>query len=195
MKITSTRLPAVKHIVPRRFVDARGWFMETYTQKAFHDAEISVDFVQTNQSFSTHKGTVRGLHNQKAPFAQGKLIQVLSGRIFDVAVDLDPDSATFGEHVSVELDASNGAMLYIPPTFAHGFCTLTPDTRVTYACTHLYAPHAERGIFWNDPDLAIAWPVEPENAIVSEKDQQLPAWKAVKALLVTEIDKAFLLQP
>jgi dTDP-4-dehydrorhamnose 3,5-epimerase len=186
MHISSARLAQVKLIRPRRFEDARGWFRETYTQKAFQDAGIEAHFVQTNQSFSRHTGTVRGLHTQKLPHSQGKLVQVLQGRILDVAVDLDPRSPTFGEHVSVELDAQEGAMLYIPPTFLHGFCTLVPETRVMYACTALYAPDAELGVIWNDADVNISWPVAPDHAILSDKDASLPSFQKVKAQLQKE---------
>jgi dTDP-4-dehydrorhamnose 3,5-epimerase len=183
MQILPTRLPDVKIIRPRRFEDSRGWFMETYTQKAFSEAGIEHAFVQTNQSFSLHSGTVRGLHNQKTPFAQGKLVQVIRGRILDVALDINPLSPSFGQHVSVELDADEGALLYIPPSFAHGFCTLTPHTRVIYACTAPYAPDAELGVLWNDPDLSIDWPVSEQDAILSDKDRGLPAWSHIKAYL------------
>ena len=179
MDIQSTRLPDVKLIRPRRFADSRGWFSEIYKHSTFQKAGVELGFVQTNQSFSVEKGTVRGLHFQKHPHAQGKLVQVLQGCIWDVAVDIDPASSTFGEHVGVELDAHVGAMLYIPPNYAHGFCTLTPDTRVMYACTAEYAPECEGGIIWNDPRLAIDWPVRTQDAILSDKDKALPRWDVV----------------
>jgi dTDP-4-dehydrorhamnose 3,5-epimerase len=143
------------------------------------DAGIDAAFVQDNFSLSRNVGTVRGLHFQTSPHAQAKLVRVSRGRILDVAVDLRRSSATYGKHVAVELSRENWTQIYIPTGFAHGFCTLEPDTEVIYKVTSPYAPQADAGILWSDPDIAIAWPVSPENVTVSEKDAQLPLFKDV----------------
>ena len=142
----------------RRFEDARGFFSETYNARAFAEAGIRPVFVQDNHSLSREKGTVRGLHFQRPPHAQDKLIRVVRGRILDVAVDLRRGSPTYGRHVAVELEGTDGRQLYIPAGFAHGFCTLAPDTEVFYKVTDFWMPDCEDGILWNDPALAIDWP-------------------------------------
>lgn len=172
-------IPDVKRITPRRFADARGHFVESWNQRAWAAAGLETAFCQDNQSFSLKPGTVRGLHFQRPPHAQGKLVSVLRGRIFDVAVDLRKASPTFGRWVSAELDAENGAQLFVPKGFAHGFCTLVPDTLVMYKVDAHYAPEADAGIFWADPDLAIGWPVGAERALLSPKDAGLPRLKDV----------------
>jgi dTDP-4-dehydrorhamnose 3,5-epimerase len=158
----------------RRFADPRGTFIETYNRRDFTSVGIAEDFVQDNQSVSTHQGTVRGLHFQRHPHAQAKLIRVLRGRILDVAVDLRRDSPTFGRHVATELSAENGLMLYVPVGFAHGFVTREAVTEVAYKVTALYAPDCDAGILWNDPALGIAWGVDPAAATLSDKDVRLP---------------------
>jgi dTDP-4-dehydrorhamnose 3,5-epimerase len=169
----------VKLVTPRRFADARGHFTETWNKKAWAEAGLpDVAFAQDNQSLSTQTGTIRGLHFQKPPHAQAKLVSVLKGRIFDVAVDLRKASPTFGRHVTAELDES-GAQLFVPAGFAHGFCTLAPDTLVAYKVDAHYAPESDAGIFWADEALAIAWPVAPDRAQLSPKDAALPRLKDI----------------
>ena len=172
MDIVPLAIPDLKLVCSKRSGDARGWFMETYRRDRMANAGISDEFVQDNQSFSAARGTLRGLHLQKPPRAQAKLIRVLSGRIFDVALDLRRSSRTYGRHVAIELDAEDGVSLYIPVGFAHGFCTLEPDTEVLYKVTNYYAAVHDHGLAWDDPDLGIVWPVSPANAILSDKDRR-----------------------
>ena len=159
-------------ITPRRFDDERGWFMETYQRSAFAEAGIDLEFVQDNASLSS-RGVLRGLHLQLPPHAQGKLVTVLRGRAWDVAVDIRPDSRTFGRSHGVELSAENRRLFYIPPGFAHGFVALADDTLFHYRCTAEYCREAERGIRWDDPALVIDWPLEAP--IVCARDAGLPA--------------------
>lgn len=158
----------------RRFGDARGVFAETYSRRDFIALGIPDEFVQDNQSRSAAIGTVRGLHFQTAPHAQAKLVRVLRGRILDVAVDLRPGSPSYARHVSVELSAENGLMLWVPVGFAHGFVTREPDTEVAYKVTDTYAPACDGGIAWNDPALGIDWGVGAAEATLSDKDRRLP---------------------
>ncbi len=174
MEIVPLAIPEVRIIRPKRIGDARGWLMETYRRDLLAEAGIHDDFCQDNHSLSTAAGTVRGLHCQRPPHAQAKLVSVLSGRILDVALDLRRSSASFGRHVAVELDAEEASSLYIPVGFAHGFCTLTDSVTIAYKVSDLYAPEAELGVSWNDPALEIAWPVGEAEAIVSERDRGLP---------------------
>ncbi|AWN41150.1 dTDP-4-dehydrorhamnose 3,5-epimerase [Methylobacterium durans] len=174
MKVIPTDIPAVTRVVPQRFGDDRGWFSETYRADVLADSGIDIAFVQDNQSFSAPKGTVRGLHFQVHPAPQAKLVRVLQGAILDVAVDLRRSSATYGQHVAVRLDAEGGEQLFIPHGFAHGFCTLTPDTMVAYKVDAYYSPEHDRALLWNDLALAIAWPVAAEQAILSDKDKVAP---------------------
>jgi dTDP-4-dehydrorhamnose 3,5-epimerase len=169
----------VKRLVPNRHGDARGWFSETYRADKLAAAGIANDFVQDNQSFSAPAFTVRGLHFQTPPAAQAKLVRVLSGSILDVAVDLRRTSATFGRHVAVRLDAEGGEQLFVPAGFAHGFCTLEPDTMVAYKVDAYYSPENDRNLVWNDPDLGIAWPVDEAQAALSDKDRAAPRFAAL----------------
>ncbi len=178
MKIERLNVPDVLLITPPRFGDDRGYFSETYSAPKFAEAGIALPFVQDNQSFSRQKGTVRGLHCQVAPRVQGKLVRVLRGAIWDVAVDARPGSPTFGQHAAATLTGDNGSQLWVPPGFLHGFCTLEPDTEVAYKVTDLYDRGAERGVFWRDATLALPWPVSEEDALLSDKDRVLPAWEA-----------------
>ncbi len=158
----------------RRFADPRGVFVETYNRRDFTAVGIAEEFVQDNGSVSTGVGTVRGLHFQRHPHAQAKIVRVTRGRVLDVAVDLRADSPTFGRHVAAELSAENGHMLYVPAGFAHGFVTREPMTEVAYKVSALYAPDCDGGVLWNDPELGISWGVAPEAAVLSDKDLRLP---------------------
>ena len=170
-----TTLPGVVIVQPRRFDDPRGFFMETYKKSDFVAAGIDEEFCQDNHSFSC-KGVLRGLHFQSSPHAQGKLVRVIKGAVWDVAVDLIPGSATYGQYYGIELTEENGTMFYIPPGFGHGFLTLRDDTHFLYKCTAEYAPAADGGVKWDDPDLNVPWPLDSE-ALVSEKDAKLPYLK------------------
>ncbi|MFG1379712.1 dTDP-4-dehydrorhamnose 3,5-epimerase [Xanthobacter autotrophicus] len=169
-------LPEVIRVTPRRFGDARGYFCETYVKPLYAASGIAADFVQDNESLSAVPGTVRGLHMQAPPFAQAKLVRVLSGVVFDVAVDVRKGSPTYGRWAGVRLTAERGEQLFVPQGFAHGFCTLVPDTRVAYKVDALYNRASECGIIWNDPDLAIQWGFDGET-ILSDKDRILPRLK------------------
>lgn len=170
MKVEETNLEGVLLITPKVFGDSRGFFLETWSKDRYKEIGIALDFVQDNQSFST-KNVLRGLHFQN-PNAQGKLVSVVKGCVFDVAVDIRKGSRSFGEWVGVKLSEENHQQLWIPPGFAHGFCVLSDTTLFTYKCTDVYTPSAEGGILWNDPEIGIDWPVE--NPILSDKDQVYP---------------------
>ncbi len=175
--ITPLALPEVLLITPKRHGDARGWFAETWSRRTLGEAGVACDFVQDNQAFNARKGTVRGLHFQTAPHPQAKLVRVLRGAIYDVAVDVRPGSAAFGRWVGARLTAEGGEQLLVPRGFAHGYCTLTDDCELFYKVDGLYAPECEGGVIWNDPDLAIGWPVDAAEAITSDKDKTLPRLK------------------
>jgi dTDP-4-dehydrorhamnose 3,5-epimerase len=168
---TPTEIPDVILITPRVFGDDRGFFLETYKRSEFESAGITGDFVQDNHSQSV-RGVIRGLHYQVPPAAQAKLVRTVRGRVWDVAVDIRKASPTFGQWVGTELSADNHALLYIPEGFAHGFAVISDIAEVEYKVTSEYSPEHERGIAWNDPELAIDWPIN--NPIVSNKDLQLP---------------------
>lgn len=168
MKILSTAIPDVILIEPKVFEDERGFFLESYQKKQFEQAGIEADFVQDNHSKSC-RGTLRGLHYQlRQP--QGKLVRVISGEVFDVAVDIRKRSPTFGQWVGDYLSAANKRMLWVPPGFAHGFLVTSVEAEVLYKASDFYAPEWERSILWNDPAIAIAWPVQDEPPILSTKD-------------------------
>jgi dTDP-4-dehydrorhamnose 3,5-epimerase len=173
-RFTPLAIPEVVLVEAPRFGDARGWFSETYNRRVFARNGIDTEFVQDNVSFSAVVGTVRGLHYQSPPHAQGKLVRVLQGRLLDVAVDIRRGSATYGAHVTAELSAENGRQLYVPVGFAHGFVTREPDTIVAYKVTDFYAPHSDHGIFWADPALGIDWGMGQAEATLSAKDRALP---------------------
>lgn len=170
MELLSEPIPGVFEVRARVFADARGSMSETFNRRTMASLGIDADFVQENESRSTHRGTVRGLHLQADPHAQGKLVRVIRGAILDVAVDLRPDSRSRLEHVCVELRENDARALWIPPGFAHGFCTLAEDTVVTYKVTDFYAPETEQTIRFDDPDLGIDWPVTANDAVLSDKD-------------------------
>ena len=180
LEITETAIPAVKIIVPKSFGDARGSFSETYNAARFGEGGIDLKFIQDNQSWSSQVGTLRGLHFQSAPKAQDKLIRVLRGRIFDVAVDLRRNSPSYGKWVGEELSAENRKQLLVPVGFAHGFCTLEPDTEVLYKVTEYYSQPNDLGVAWDDPDLAIKWPLNGD-AVLSDKDSKQPAFRDLPA--------------
>ena len=175
MKATETELKGVFVLEPQVFGDARGWFMESWSQRKMHDAGIDVQFVQDNQSFSAQKGTLRGLHYQLNPMCQAKLLRCTRGKIFDVAVDIRKGSPQYGKWVGVELSAENKKQLFIPRGFAHGFITLTDDVEVQYKADNYYAPECDGNIRWDDPDIGVEWSLKP--VILSEKDSKAPLLK------------------
>lgn len=168
-------IPEVILIKPKVFADERGFFIEIYKDSDFSDFGIKEKFVQENHSKSVSKGVLRGLHFQTPPRTQAKMVRVIFGSIFDVAVDIRKNSPTFGKWVSAVLSGENKDMLYVPEGFAHGFCTLEENTEVIYKCSEIYSPGHDRGIIWNDPALGINWPVE--NPVLSEKDKVWPLLK------------------
>ena len=174
MQIRSLEIEAVKLIEPRRFTDRRGYFVETWNRKALAEAGVAVDFVQDNASYSRDAGTIRGLHFQRLPAAQAKLVRVVRGAVFDVAVDLRRASPSFGRFVSAVLTAERGEQLFVPVGFAHGFCTLEPDTEVAYKVSDHYSPEHDAGIAWDDPELGVPWPLSGGAPVLSDKDLQLP---------------------
>lgn len=170
MEVNKTEIEGLLVFKPRKFEDERGCFFESFNQQNFQDhVGEAITFVQDNESISK-SGVVRGLHFQKPPMAQGKLVRVGTGKIIDYAVDIRKESATYGNHFSIELSAENGLMLWVPEGFAHGFIALENRTQLLYKCTNYYAPELEATILWNDPDLAINW--RNENVIVSSKDME-----------------------
>ncbi|MFC7335521.1 dTDP-4-dehydrorhamnose 3,5-epimerase [Rhodocista pekingensis] len=174
MQVETTPIDGVLLITPRRFFDDRGYFAELYQEERYRAAGVEVRFMQDNKSLSRPVYTVRGLHFQRPPVAQAKLVQVLRGSIVDVAVDIRHGSPTFGRHVAVTLSAEAGNQLYVPAGFAHGFCTLEPDTEVHYKVSAPYSREHDGGIHWADPALGIEWPAGPDRAVVSDKDRVLP---------------------
>ena len=173
MQVEETALAGVLVLTPKRFGDARGFFSESWNRKTLEDKGISLDFVQDNHSVSAAVNTVRGLHFQAPPHAQGKLVRCGRGRLFDVAVDIRKGSPTFGAWVGVELSAENGKQLLIPAGFLHGFATREPDTEIIYKCTDYYAPECDGAVRWDDPDLAIAWDLTGD-PVLSAKDAAAP---------------------
>ena len=162
------------HIVPQRFADARGWFTETWNEDRFQKLGVTSQFCQDNQSASVKAGTIRGLHFQRTPHAQAKLVRCVKGRIFDVAVDLRRASPTFKKWIGVELSAERGNQLFVPAGFGHAFLTLEDDCHVAYKVDAYYAPQADGGIRWDDPELSIRWPMIGSSPILSDKDAGLP---------------------
>lgn len=173
MEITPLDIPGVKLVKPRRFGDHRGFFMETYSAPKLAEGGITCPFVQDNHSLSEHARVLRGLHFQAPPHAQDKLVRVVRGRVWDVAVDIRRGSPTYGKWVAAELSAENDTQIFVPVGFAHGFVTLEPATEVLYKVSDIYAPETEGGIIWNDPDLAIPWPFDGDPSL-SSKDAVLP---------------------
>lgn len=177
MNVIATDLPGVLIVEPQVFPDARGFFVETYNKEKYMTAGLKLEFVQDNLSFSS-RGVLRGLHYQN-PHAQGKLVYVLQGEVWDVAVDIRRDSPQFGQWTAVTLSSDNKKQFYIPPGFAHGFCVLSETALFAYKCTDLYHPECDAGVRWNDPDIGIAWPVA--DPILSEKDKRQPLLKDIPA--------------
>ena len=174
MKVIATALPEIKVYLPKRHADGRGYFCEWYNARDLAAAGLDRAFLQDNVSLSDEAGTVRGLHFQRPPHAQAKLVGVLAGAALDVIVDLRKGSPSFGQHVTVELSAERGNQVFVPEGFAHGFCTLLPGTLVSYKVTAYYDAVADAGIAWNDPDLAIAWPALANPSSLSARDRRLP---------------------
>jgi dTDP-4-dehydrorhamnose 3,5-epimerase len=174
LDIRSYDIPDVKLLTPRRFGDDRGFFSEVWRDDLFREVCGAVTFVQDNHSYSTRRGTLRGLHFQRPPSAQGKLVRVIRGAVLDVAVDIRHGSPTFGRHIAVELSASNWSQLWVPPGFLHAFCTLQDDTEFLYKVTHVYSPADDGGVIFNDPDLGIDWPIPRSELTLSPKDLALP---------------------
>jgi dTDP-4-dehydrorhamnose 3,5-epimerase len=177
----STEIAEVKLIVPRIHRDHRGFFSETYNKTGLAAMGADLEFVQDNHSLSVERGVVRGLHFQIPPFAQDKLVRVIRGSIFDVAVDIRRESPTYGKHVARVVSAADWNQFLVPIGFAHGFCTLEPNTEMIYKVTNYYSPEHDRGLLWNDPDLGIAWPVMQSEAILSDKDRGLPRFSELPA--------------
>jgi dTDP-4-dehydrorhamnose 3,5-epimerase len=167
MKVSTTNINGLLVIQPKVFTDPRGYFYEPYNKKTFTEIGIPEEFVQDNQSFS-QKGVIRGLHFQNPPHAQAKLLRVLQGSIWDVAVDIRKASPTYGQHFAIELSAENKTIFYVPKGFAHGFLTLEDNTLLLYKCSDYYNKPSEESIIWNDPDIAIPWNIN--NPLLSEKD-------------------------
>lgn len=174
-------IPEIVLVKPKRFSDARGFFEETFHEARYAENGVVGPFVQDNHSLSQQKGVIRGLHFQIPPHPQGKLVRCTRGAILDVAVDIRTGSPTYGRHVAVELSAENGWQLFVPQGFAHGFCTLVPDCEVDYKVTGYYAPDCDKGLAFDDPGLAIGWPVGAAAAILSDKDRKHPSLAGLPA--------------
>jgi dTDP-4-dehydrorhamnose 3,5-epimerase len=177
LEVNSLELEGVLLFRPKKFNDARGYFIKTFNARSYAEAGVDSAFVQDNQSLSRKAGTIRGLHFQRPPVAQAKLVRVLRGSIFDVVVDLRHGSRSYGRWCSTTLTGEGGEQLFVPRGFAHGFCALEPDTEVAYKVDNFYAPSFDAGLRWDAPDLAIPWPVRPADAVISEKDAGLPFFK------------------
>jgi len=176
MEVIATEIADVKEIRPVRHGDARGFFSEIFREDVLRQHGIDMPFVQENHSLSVDRGVIRGLHFQIAPAAQAKLVRVATGSILDVAVDIRHGSPSHGQHVAVVLTSKDGEQLFIPEGFAHGFCTLEPDTEVIYKVNRYYSPEHDRGMLWNDPALQISWPIPVEGPVMSEKDKHHPSF-------------------
>jgi len=180
MKVTKTSIEGLLIIEPRIFNDDRGYFYESYNKSKFTEAGVDVEFVQDNQSFS-QKGAVRGLHGQANPFAQSKLVRVIKGSVIDVALDIRKGSPTYGQHFSIELSEENKLQFWIPAGFLHGFSVLEDDTIFTYKVNNYYDKASEIGVIWNDPNLNIDWVISHGEALLSPKDELLPAFSAFQS--------------
>lgn len=174
MKIQPLSIPDVLLLTPRKFGDERGFFSETFSQQRFAEAGITGDFVQDNFSLSREINVVRGLHFQKPPHCQAKIVRCVRGRVLDVAVDIRVGSPWFGQWVAQELSWDNWNQMYVPEGFLHGFAVLEPDTEFLYKVSDYYAPECDAGVAWDDPDLGIDWHIDSKDAILSDKDKKLP---------------------
>lgn len=176
MNVIKTDIEGLVIIEPRLFKDARGYFFESFSEREFAEKIAQVKFVQDNESRSSY-GVLRGLHFQKPPYAQAKLVRVVKGRVLDVAVDLRKGSPTYGKYVAVELSEDNHLQFFLPRGFAHGFCVLSDEVVFQYKCDNYYAPQSEGAVIWNDPDLGIDWRIPQEDVVLSDKDRCHPAFK------------------
>jgi dTDP-4-dehydrorhamnose 3,5-epimerase len=172
MQVERLAIPEVVLLTPKRYGDERGWLAEMYSRRAMADAGFTDEFVQDNQAYSPARGTLRGLHLQIPPKPAAKLVRVIRGAILDVAVDVRAGSPTFGRWVGAQLTSENGSMLLVPRGFAHGYCTLIPDTEVLYKLDGYYAPECERGVLWNDPAIGIVWPFSYAELIINTRDRE-----------------------
>jgi dTDP-4-dehydrorhamnose 3,5-epimerase len=179
MRFEQTALPDVLIVTPSRIGDHRGWFSEVFRDDLFRQATGEISFVQDNHSYSSARGTLRGLHYQRPPQAQGKLVRVARGAVLDVAVDARRGSETFGRHVAVELSAGNGRQLWVPRGFLHGFCSLTDDVEMIYKVDAHYSAAHDAGVAWDDPDIAVAWPAFAHSYVMSERDKAAPRLRDV----------------
>jgi dTDP-4-dehydrorhamnose 3,5-epimerase len=175
MQVIATAIAEVKEIRPVRHGDARGFFSEIFREDVLRPHGIEMAFVQENHSLSVDRGVIRGLHFQIPPMAQAKLVRVGAGAVLDVALDIRQGSPSYGRHVAVVLSAAEGNQLFLPEGFAHGFCTLEPNTEVTYKVNRYYSPEHDRGLLWNDTTLGIVWPIGDSEAVLSDKDRRHPA--------------------
>jgi len=176
MEIIETAIKGVFIIEPRIFKDARGYFFESFSERELEEKIGNIHFVQDNESYSSY-GVIRGLHFQKPPYSQAKIVRVIKGAVLDVAVDLRKHSPTYGQHIAVELTSENHRQLFIPRGFAHGFAVLSDEVLFQYKCDNYYAPQSEGGIRWDDPDLNIDWQIPTDKVILSEKDTKHPLLK------------------
>lgn len=176
MNVIKTDIEGLVIIEPRLFRDARGYFFESFSEREFAEKVAPVKFVQDNESRSSY-GVLRGLHFQKPPYAQAKLVRVVKGRVLDVAVDLRKGSPTYGKYVAVELSEDNHLQFFLPRGFAHGFCVLSDEVVFQYKCDNYYAPQSEGAVIWNDPDLGIDWKIPQEDVVLSDKDRCHPTFK------------------
>ncbi len=181
MNIIKTEIDGLLIIEPRLFKDSRGYFFESFNQRDFEEKVAPVNFVQDNESKSGY-GVVRGLHFQKPPYSQAKLVRVIKGRVLDVAVDLRSDSPTYGKYVAIELSEDNHRQFFIPKGFAHGFSVLSEEAVFQYKCDEYYAPQSEGSVIWNDPDIGIDWGIPQEDIVISEKDGKAPLLKDIEKL-------------
>lgn len=172
--VTPLAISDVLLVQPRKFKDDRGYFVETFSRRELETVGIKNDFVQDNQSLSTRRGTLRGLHFQRPPHSQAKLVRVVRGAVFDVAIDLRRGSPTFAKWCATTLTAEEGHQLFVPRGFAHAFCTLEPDTEIAYKVDDYYVAESDTGIIWNDPDIGVSWPIAVRELTLSDKDAALP---------------------
>jgi dTDP-4-dehydrorhamnose 3,5-epimerase len=186
MEIRSLELEGPLEVIPKKIADTRGYFSEVFRLNSFAEHAGDVSFVQDNQSLSVHAGTIRGLHFQSHPAAQGKLVRCIAGRLFDVAVDLRKDSRTFGRWISVILSPEELNQLWVPVGFGHGFCSLEPNSIISYRCTQYYSPEHDLGVAWDDPDIGIDWPEIADPETLSGKDKAQPSLAELPAYFTME---------